>query len=197
MLTAQTHTSAMPAASRRDVLTAFNDRAQALGWAFTCGPACDFEHAELTAAHAVWRDKAEGRAMPYRSDLTARSMKPFLTHMSLLERVTDGGASRYRVRLHGSTLARYAGDSTGKFLEDCISPERRESFIALYDTAMAARMPLRVVSYYQAPEIDYLMGESLLAPLAVPGSDTPMLLSVTYAKPRADFSRTPVIANRN
>ena len=26
------------------VLTAFNDRARAAGWAFTCGPAQDFEH---------------------------------------------------------------------------------------------------------------------------------------------------------
>ncbi|HEX4302557.1 MAG TPA: PAS domain-containing protein [Rhizomicrobium sp.] len=178
-------------------MTAFNSRAKGLGWAFTCGLARDFEHAELTAAHAVWRDKAAGRTMPCRADLTARSMKPFLTHMSLLERVAAGGTPRYRVRLHGSTLARYSGDSTGKFLEDCISPERIESFIALYDTAMAMRTPLRVVSHYQAPEIDYLMGESLLAPLAMPVGDTPMLLSVTYAKPRADFSRTPVIANRN
>ena len=170
-------------------MTAFNDRARKAGWAFTCGPAEDFEHAELTGALAVWRDKALDRAMPLRSDLTARAMKPYLTHMSLLERVEVAGTPRYRIRLHGSALARYAGDSTGKFLEDAVSPQRLESFIVLYDMALALAVPLRIVSFYQAPEIDYLMGESLVAPLAVPGSETPILLSVTYAKPRPEFTR--------
>ena len=170
-------------------MKAFNGRAQAAGWAFTCGPAGDFEHAELTGAYAVWSEKAAGRLMPARAELTARAMKPFLTHMSLLERVAVDGIQRYRIRLHGSALARYAGDSTGKFLEDAVSGARLESYVALYDMVLRLGVPVRIVSYYQAPEIDYLMGESLLAPLSVPGSATPLLLSVTYAKPRPEFTR--------
>jgi hypothetical protein len=181
----------MPSSHARDVFKAFNDRAKAAGWSFTCGPAKDFEHTELAAALAVWRDKAGTRAMPNRTDLTARAMKPFLTHMSLLERIALGGVQHYRIRLHGSTLARYAGDTTGKLMEDCVAPERLESYTALYDTVLALRLPVRVIAYYQAPELDYLMGESLVAPLAIPNSDTPILLSVTYAKPRAEFLRTP------
>lgn len=189
MLTVQTHSPSMAASGHHGIMKAFNDRAQAAGWSFTCAPAQNFENAPLAGVLDVWRAKAQGRPMPCRADMTARAMKPYLTHMSLLERIVMDGAPRYRIRLHGSTLARYAGDSTGKFLEDSVSPERLESYAALYDTALALRAPMRVVSYYQAPEIDYLMGESLLAPLSVPGRDTPMLLSVTYTKPRPEFTR--------
>jgi hypothetical protein len=126
--------------------------------------------------------------MPLRADLTARAMKPYLTHMSLLEQTPAG---RYRIRMHGSALARYAGDNTGKHLEESVSPQRLESFIALYDMALDVRAPIRVVSFYQAPELDYLMGETLLAPLGVPHGGTPLLLSVTYAKPRAECTRAP------
>ena len=189
MLTVQTHSRPMAASGHHGIMKAFNDRAQAAGWSFTCAPAQDFENAPLAGVLEVWRAKAQGRPMPCRADMTARAMKPYLTHMSLLERTLVGGAPRYRIRLHGSTLARYAGDRTGKFLGDSVSPERLESYVALYDTALALRAPMRVVSYYQAPEIDYLMGESLVAPLSIPGGDTPMLLSVTYTKPRPEFTR--------
>ena len=197
MLTGKSHIPGMPPSSIRDVFKAFNDRAKAAGWSFTCGPAEDFEHTELTAALTLWRDKAGTRAMPNRTDMTARAMKPFLTHMSLLERIQQDGAQHYRIRLHGSALARYAGDTTGKMMEDCVAPERLESYTALYDTVLALRVPVRIIAYYQAPELNYLMGESLVAPLAAPGAETPILLSVTYAKPRAEFVRTPSLrANR-
>lgn len=184
----------MPATAELDVMASFNDRAKKAGWAFICGPARDFAHAELAGAHDVWREKAQGRAMPFRADLTARAMKPYLTHTSLLERVAVDGKPRYRIRLHGSALARYAGDSTGKFLEDAVSAQRLESFIVLYDMVLKLGLPVRIVSFYQAPEIDYLMGESLVAPLAMPGCETPLLLSVTYAKPRAELSRSPSLS---
>lgn len=172
----------MPAAA---ILKAFNDRAKASGWPFQCHPAGGFERAELNKALALWREKAAGRAMPARADMTARAMKPFLTNMSLLEQV-DG--ARYRVRLHGSSLARYSGDSTGKFLEEVVQSERFEGYRALYDTMLAYGAPLRVVSQYQAPEIDYLTGETLLAPLFVPDAPAPFILSVTYAKPRIEVA---------
>jgi hypothetical protein len=174
----------MNAALQREVLDAINARAQDAGWSFFLAPARDFEHPSLTAVLALWRDKAAGRAMPLRSDMTARAMKPFLTNMSLLERVETSTGRHYRVRLHGSTLAGYSGDTTGKYLEDFVPPEQLGGYLGLYDTVLRLKVPLRVVSQYQAPQIDYLTGESLLAPLAVVGSTTPQILSVTYAKPR-------------
>jgi len=186
MLTVQSHSPAMAAAS--PVLLAFNARAKAGGWPFRCTPAGGFERPQLAAALEVWREKAAGRAMPSRADLTARVMKPFLTQMSLLERVRVDGQPRYRLRIHGSALARYCVDGTGKFLEDIVLGERIHGYRALYDTLLEVCAPLRVVSNYQAPEIDYLTGETLLAPLSVNTSDTPLILSVTYAKPRHEIA---------
>jgi hypothetical protein len=172
--------------AHREALNALNERAKAAGWTFVCGPAEAFEHAPLAAALALWQDKAAGRAMPARADMTARAMKSFMPHMSLLERVSDNGKERYRVRLHGSALARYSGDATGKWLEEVVGAERIGSYVGIYDTLLELRVPLRVISRYQAPELDYLDGESFIAPLSVPASATPIILSVTYAKPRVD-----------
>lgn len=172
--------------AHQEALNALNERAKAAGWTFAVGPAEGFEHPALVAAAALWCEKADGRAMPARSDMTARAMKAFMPHMSLLERVKDNGHDRYRVRLHGSVLARYSGDATGKWLEEVVEASRIGSYIGIYDTLLALRIPLRVVSRYQAPELDYLDGESFVAPLWVPASPAPIILSVTYAKPRRD-----------
>jgi len=172
--------------AHQKALNALNARAKAAGWTFLVGKAEGFEHPPLAAAAALWREKAHGRPMPARADMTARVMKPFMAQMSLLERVDDAGRDRYRVRLHGSALARYSGDATGKWLEEVVGAERIGSYIGIYDTVLALGIPLRVVSRYQAPELDYLDGESFVAPLSVPTSPTPIILSVTYAKPRKD-----------
>ncbi|HEY0300018.1 MAG TPA: PAS domain-containing protein [Rhizomicrobium sp.] len=178
----------MPVLPDSELICAFNARAKAHGWPFRCAPAGDFEHGELNSALALWRSKAAGRAMPSRTDMTARAMKPYLTQMSLLERVAEDGRPRYRIRLHGSALARYAGDTTGKFVDEVVPGARLEGYRNLYDTVLAYAAPLRVVSHYQGPQIDYLIGETLLAPLAVPDAKPPLILSVTYAKPRSGIA---------
>ena len=122
--------------------------------------------------------------MPARSDMTARVMKPYLPHMSLIERIGTGPHARYRGRLHGTALARYAGDKTGLFLDEVLPAHLIGSYTGIYDAALELRQPLRVVSHYQAPEIDYLDGESLVAPLSAAGHNAPLILSVTYAGPR-------------
>jgi hypothetical protein len=172
------------AAAPHPALAAFNARAERQGWPFACLPAKDFETPELAAVCTLWHEKAQGRLMPRRADLTARVMKRWMTHMSLIEPVGEDGC--YRVRLHGSALARYSGDATGKLLEEVIAPERLAGYAAIYDVACAARLPLRVISRYQAPEIAYLTGESFVAPLAH-GDDNIMILSITYPKPRAEI----------
>ncbi|MBV9540200.1 MAG: PAS domain-containing protein [Alphaproteobacteria bacterium] len=166
-------------------LDALNRRLSASNWTFGCAPAGDFKQPELTAVHALWLATAAGRAMPARAELTARAMKAFLPNMTLIEQVRDeNGAVRYRVRLHGSALARYSGDATGKFMEDLVAPSRLGGYLAIYDALIELAVPLRVVSNYQAPDIDYLTGETFLAPLAAPNGGAPFILSVTYAKPR-------------
>ncbi|MBS0470211.1 MAG: PAS domain-containing protein [Proteobacteria bacterium] len=184
MLTVESHSPAMSA----KVLQAYNETSLARGWPFRCEPAENFVRPDLNDALAIWTKAAAGRPMPARADMTARLMKAFLPNMSLIEQIATDQGARYRVRLHGSTLARYSGDSTGKFLEDVVHDGRVDGYRALYDCFIAWRAPLRVISQYQAPEIAYLVGETLLAPLSVPASAMPLILSVTYTKPRIETS---------
>jgi hypothetical protein len=171
--------------SKTDPVQAFNARAKRAGWTMTCGPAQGFRRRELSNALALWREKAGTRIMPARSDMTARVMKPYLSHMSLLERVGSGASARYRGRLHGTALASYAGDKTGLFLDDVLPAHLVGGYTGVYDTVLELKLPLRVVSHYQAPEISYLVGENLVAPLSLSSNATPLILSVTYAEPRA------------
>ena len=109
-----------------------------------------------------------------------------ITGIALVPPPTAASLPKVTPELLTSVLARYSGDATGKWLEEVVEPQRIGSFIALYDTVIALRVPLRIITRYQAPELDYLDGESFVAPLSVPTSDTPLILSVTYAKPRKD-----------
>lgn len=170
----------MDIATRSDPIKRFNERAKASGWTFTCGPATGFKRPELASALALWREKAAGRTMPTRGDMTARAMKPFMPQMSILERIGSGKDARYRVRLHGSVLASYAGDTTGLFLDQVVPAPFVGSYAGVYDTVLELLAPVRLVSQFQAPKINYLCGESLVAPLSHPGMGTPLILSVTY-----------------
>jgi hypothetical protein len=169
---------------RSDPIAAFNARAKQVGWTVTCEAAEHFRRRELDAVLALWLEMAGTQRMPARSAFTARVMKPYLPHMSLLERVGSGAQARYRGRLHGTALARYAGDKTGLFLDEVIPAHLVGGYTGIYDAALAMQLPLRVVSHYQLPKIDYLDGESLVAPLFVSTGETPLILSVTYAEPR-------------
>ena len=174
--------------TKTDPIQAFNERAKVAGWTFTCEPAQGFERPELAAALAHWREKAGARKMPDRTDMKARAMKSYVSNMSLIERVGSGNNARYRARLHGTVLTRYGGDKTGLFLDEFVPAHLVGCYAGVYDAVLELRAPLRVVSQYQAPQVDYLVGESLVAPLGVPGRDTPLILSVTFAEPRSKTS---------
>jgi len=185
ILTVWTVYYGMQTVAHPDPLKAFNERAKASGWTFTCGPATGFDHPALNHAAALWREKAKGRAMPARSDLTARVMKAFMPHMSILERVGTGKSARYRVRLHGTASASYAGDKTGRFVDEFVPAHLLGSYTSVYDTVLELQQPLRLLRDFQAPDIDYLAGESLVAPLSRPGTSPPLILSITYVEPRS------------
>jgi hypothetical protein len=162
---------------------AFNQAAADSGWASRCFSDLAFSRCELAAVAALWHAKADGRAMPARSDLDARLLKPYLTNMTILERVTDdAGRKRFRPRLHGTGLTHFAGDGTGRFIEDQIPAADVEGYRALYSFLLDEGVPARVVWDYQLPAISYLKGESFVAPLRANDGSASLLLSVTYTQ---------------
>jgi len=164
-----------------DPVKTFNARAEKNGWACTIDPTLSFTRSKLAMVSKLWRDRAGPSRIPARADFDARSLKPVLPNITLLERVQG----RYRLRLHGTALTRYAGDHTGRFIEDMIPSGLAEGYVALYDFVLREERPLRVLWDYQMPEIAYLQGESFVAPLRAKDDRTTIVLSVTYTEAKA------------
>jgi hypothetical protein len=167
-----------------DPAAALNRRAQAEGWPFRCDTQLEFERPELNALRDLWRSLAAGNVAPSRADFDARTLKPFLRNIAIIERVVTADKWRYRARLTGSAIVEIAGDNTGRFFDQCIAPEFLARSTVPYDTVLDSGTPLRVVSSFELPLLSYLGGESFFAPLADTHGVLTLVLTCVYFKPR-------------
>src|ERR1700743_2928394 len=96
-----------------------NTLAKNEGWAMRVDTTLQFDAPELNALREVWAEKAKAAGgLPSRADFDARTLKPFLRHISIIERATNGaGRMSYRYRFYGSALAQRFGEQTGRFIE--------------------------------------------------------------------------------
>jgi hypothetical protein len=164
-----------------DPFKSFNAKAARYGWACSCDPTLAFTRSKLALVAKLWRDRAGPGSVPRRSDFDARALLPVISNMTLLEDI--GG--RYKLRLHGTALTQYAGDHTGRFVDEMMGTGYADSYVQLYDLVLCEARPLRVLWDYQVPAISYLQGESFVAPLAGADGRTSMILSVTYASAKS------------
>jgi len=146
-----------------------------------------FDCPELNALRDVWNEKAKAAGgLPSRADFDARALKPFLRHVSIVERATHpSGRASYRYRFYGSALAQRFGEQTGQFIELSIPPERLKRWIAGYDAVLEGGVPMRFLSYFEIPRVSYLNGESFSAPLANGDRKPTTVLAATYFSPKA------------
>lgn len=167
-----------------DPLTSLNAKAEALGWQVRWSVATRFKHPELNKLLALWYEKA-AYGFPRRADFSLRQLKSVLPDVSIVERVDTKSGPRYRVCLVGTAIAQSFGEQTGKYLEDFVPPEMMPRWRSGYDAVLEAGRPVRVVSKFSLPQVSYLYGEALSAPLAGSDSAPSMVLSVTHlsAKP--------------
>jgi hypothetical protein len=168
-----------------DAVAALNAQAIAMGWGTRCYEDLDFVQPELNALRDVWRGKARATGWPSRADFDARSLKPFLTHIAILERVAnEDGTARYRFRLSGTDLVRQFGEPAGRMLDEVLPAQFLERWTAGFDTVLASRQPLRFVSRLQLPQVNWLEGECFLAPLANGAAPPTMILGAMYMTKR-------------
>jgi hypothetical protein len=156
-----------------------NALAQAKGWPLRCGNSENFCRSELQALCELWQSKA-ATGVPARSAFDMRTLGSFARNIMILEREGADGAKRYRFRLFGSTLALLFGEHTGRTLDEMVSCDLLESWLAFYDTVLSCRQPLHVDTYYRTATEDYVKGEILAAPLADGSGDVRMVLAATY-----------------
>jgi hypothetical protein len=157
------------------------------GWSIHAEAALQFDAPGLNQIRDVWfeKEKAAG-GLPTRADFDARTLKPFLRHVSIVERETGpSGRPSYIFRFYGSALTQRFGEQTGQFLEMSVPPEQLRRWIATYDAVLDAGRPMRLLSALEIPRVSYLSGESFSAPLAGGARKPNTLIACTYFTPRA------------
>ena len=156
----------------------FNAQAVREKWPALCDDRLDLQSPKLAALLAVWSTVAGERAMPRREDFTARILARHLRDITFVER----SGARYRFRLFGSALAEMTGDWTGKFLDEAVPAQFLPSWTATYDAALEAAAPLRFTARFRASQLEHVMAETLVAPLAGEcGAASGLLVSVAYS----------------
>ncbi|MGD0190397.1 MAG: PAS domain-containing protein [Rhizomicrobium sp.] len=166
-----------------DPADALNLRAKAHRWPMACDSALVFQQPELNELRDIWLQRAPGGIVPPRSAFDARTLKPWLSHIMIVERVAVGAAGfRYRMRLEGSEIVLVAGESTGRYLDDVYPPGDVPRISAPYDAVLDGRTALRVVTDVQTPHLDHLSAECFVAPLADANGEVTLVLRAAWFK---------------
>jgi hypothetical protein len=143
---------------------AFNETATGGGWPILCDASCGFDNPMLSGLLALWRDEAKN-GIPPREALTARKLQPFMRNIAIYERVGEGAARRYRVRLMGSGIVQYYGELTGKYFDEAVPEKYLPRWYGVSDLPLLSGKPVRLVLRADTFDKSYLVAEYLSAPL--------------------------------
>lgn len=144
------------------------------------------DHPGIRNFYALWRTLRRGRLVPSRADLDPAAMRAYLPNVFMID-VEDGGA-RFRYRLCGTAVAEVYGDFTGRYVDDFVSPEFRDTAIArLRDVALKLHVHylVQALTWQDRPYIRY---RRLLMPLSDDQRVANILLGIVYSEsdPYAD-----------
>src|SRR5258708_11294956 len=91
--------------------------------AFRFDTVLEFERPELNQLRDIWRQKSADKGYASRADFDARTVKPFMRNMTILDVVPQpDGTRRYRHRYMGSSLVEVFGEQTGRYLDEFVAP---------------------------------------------------------------------------
>ena len=140
------------------------------------------EHRQL---YDYWIDKAAGRRMPERRDISPLHFPRLLPFVSLIEI----GAGRYRVRLAGTRLREiYDCETTGLYLDELDWGEKREYWLAAYRHIFEAGKPTQGVVRGPRVQKEHLVQYWLKLPLSVDGRACGMILCYDAFLPATDMA---------
>jgi len=162
---------------------AFNQRAAREKWYYYCDPGLAFSDSFHDPLLKLWRTKAAGRAVPRRSEITARDLKDVLRNIVMFERVAQD-PSHYRWRLIGTNLTGMAGDNTGKTFEETLPPDHVERWVKCYDLVLASERPLRLLGRVHLKGREYLDADNLFVPLANDSDEPTFVMGLCHYTPR-------------
>jgi hypothetical protein len=144
---------------------AFNQRALSHNWHQACDPTLAFSDAYYAQFLTVWQNKAGTRKMPSRSQMTARDLKDYLRHVTLVQREEEN-PSRYRWRLIGTSVTEIIGHHTGQLFEDSVPFEHLPRWTETCDMILESEQPWRFLGRVHIRGREYLKAEQLYLPLS-------------------------------
>jgi len=143
----------------------YNRAARAGEWHSLCDVTLKFLHPDLGRLHEVWRKEAGDAPIPFRRTMSPRVLKSFLRDIAIYERIGDGEARRYRVRLMGTSFAQILGDLTGKFVDEAVPAAVLPRWYGALDATLGEKAPLRFLGREDTNDMSFLTGEFFSAPL--------------------------------
>jgi hypothetical protein len=162
---------------------AHNQRAVQRNWNHFCDPTLAFSAPRYHQLIAIWREKAAGRKMPSRSDLSARDLKDFLRDIVIFQREAVN-PSRYVWRVVGTGVTEILGhNNTGKAFEDSVPAEHLGRWIEVCDLVLESQQPLRVRGRVHISGREYLDAENLYLPLANDNEEPTYILGLCRYTP--------------
>jgi hypothetical protein len=145
----------------------------------------EFERPELNQLREIWREKSKARGCATRAAFDARTLKPYLRNMLILDVVEqENGARRYRYRYMGSSLVEVFGEQTHRFVDDFIPPDKMARWSAGHDLIVLSGRALRMVVNYTSPQINYLGSEGIFFPLVDDNERVIQIMGFNYLNPR-------------
>ena len=146
-------------------------------------PACAVRSTWITAEFTVeeceliayWLARREAGQLPRFAAVDATGLRPWLPHLQIHERADDG---RYLCRLSGIACVQAIGaDSSGKWLDQVVSPQVYASAKPMFDRALANGRPLRYRGRLAIADGSWRIYHRLLLPMRQRGADGDTLLS--------------------
>ena len=145
----------------------------------------EFQRPELNQIRDIWKQKSAGKGYASRTDFDARTVKPYMRNMTILDVVVQpNGTRRYRHRYMGSALVEIFGEQTGRYLDEFIPPDRIARWTAGHDLVVLSGRPTRIIVRYKSSQMNYLQSETLSIPLSQDGEIYDMEMSFLYFAPR-------------
>ena len=135
----------------------------------------------LAALLHFWHSVRGDRSLPRRAEFSFEALRPWLSHVTLIERV--GEPPRFRIRLVGTTIATYLGaDLTGRFLEDAFPSHRQMAGTRPYHEVWQQAAPAYDEMAYDWPGAAIRHVSRLVLPCGDDGRTVDLLVTAIYAR---------------
>jgi hypothetical protein len=142
-----------------------------------------FESEPLQEAFDYWNTVRGERIMPTRGELLPREMRRFISHVGLIEPVSDkDGVTDYFVRLAGSDVEEIFGPRTGRPLGEGVPPEIVARWRIGYDMVQRSAKPVKATAGVAYKGKNWIQVEVLVAPLGEDSTPSSFFLVVSKLK---------------